>query len=450
MIPRYKFFLIVISCSLFSSNYVRAAQQPEYILDEQLAPESALEIKGSLAKAFEKFKRRKSFFPGIKSKLENLPPFWRDTHFSANFRSYYFDRNRKQSHDSQAWTYGGSLKYKSGWWQNFLQVGASVYTSQKIIAPEDKDGTLLLKPGQHGFAVLGEAYLAAQFTQNLEAKVFRQALDLPYLNKHDNRMVPNTFEAYMLTHTSNSLEWILGYVRKMKKRNSNDFEYMSQAAGFNKTHKGQALLGARYSLTNNTDIGFLNYFTEDYMNTFYTEANHVFFPEDQIPIQLSLQYTNQQSSGSEIGGDFNTYSFGGKMSLSYQSLVLTAAATSTGKNKGIQKPFGGTPSYLSIMVEDFDRAGENAWLIGLSYHFKKLGLDGVTAFSSYAYGNTPDSGSSKSPDQSEWDITVDYKPQQSLLNGLWLRLRRASVNRKNPGEDLIDYRIILNYEVQFL
>ncbi|MCK5190942.1 MAG: OprD family outer membrane porin, partial [Methylococcales bacterium] len=243
MIPRYKFFLIVISCSLFSSNYVRAAQQPEYILDEQLAPESALEIKGSLAKAFEKFKRRKSFFPGIKSKLENLPPFWRDTHFSANFRSYYFDRNRKQSHDSQAWTYGGSLKYKSGWWQNFLQVGASVYTSQKIIAPEDKDGTLLLKPGQHGFAVLGEAYLAAQFTQNLEAKVFRQALDLPYLNKHDNRMVPNTFEAYMLTHTSNSLEWILGYVRKMKKRNSNDFEYMSQAAGFNKTHKGQALLG---------------------------------------------------------------------------------------------------------------------------------------------------------------------------------------------------------------
>jgi len=447
---RLKNYLIIITYLLIFSDDIYASQQPEYILDDQPITESSSELQGSLKKAFERFKRKTSVFPAIKSNLETQSPFWSDTYFNAKFRSYYLNRNRDQSNDSEAWTYGGALEYKSGLWKDFLQVGATVYTSQKIAGPLDKDGTLLLKPGQHGFVSLGEAYLLGRISEGLELKLFRQTLNLPYLNKHDTRMVPNTFEAYILTHPNSSLKWVMGYVRKMKKKDSDQFEYISETAGFKGTDKGQALLGARYSFTEHTDIGAVNYFTEDYMNTFYTEANHVFFPEDKIPVHVSLQYTNQQSSGSELDGDFNTYSVGGKFSLSYQGLSLTTAVTTTGKNRGIQKPFGGTPSYLSIMIEDFDRAGEDAWLIGLSYHFKQLGLEGLSAYTNYAYGNTPDSGSIASPDQSEWDVTIDYKPQHPLLDGLWLRLRRASVNRNNSGEDLTDYRIILNYEMQFL
>jgi hypothetical protein len=285
----YKVFSFVIICYLFSSDGVYAAQQPEYMLHEQVVVESASEIKGSLGKTFEKIKKRPPLFSSLKDNLETLPPFWRDTHLSAKFRSYYFDRNREQLQDSQAWTYGGSLEYKSGWWHDFLQIGASVYTSQKIMGSENKDGTLLLKPDQHGFAVLGEAYLLGRLPHDIELKVFRQTLDLPYLNKQDSRMSPNTFEAYMLTQSNSSLQWVAGYVRKMKIRNSDEFEYMSQAAGFNNTHKGLALFGAHYSLTENTDIGAVNFFTEDYMNTFYTEANHVFFPENKIPVHASFQ-----------------------------------------------------------------------------------------------------------------------------------------------------------------
>ena len=210
----YKVFSFVIICCLFSSHGVYAAQQPEYLLNEQPVLESASEIQGSLAKEFERFRDKISLFPRIKNKLENLPPFWRDTRFSANFRSYYFDRNREQSDDNQAWTYGGELKYNSGWWHDFLQVGASIYTSQKIVGSENKDGTLLLKPDQHGFAVLGEAYLLGRLPLDIELKVFRQTLNLPYLNKQDSRMSPNTFEAYILTQPNSSLKWIAGYVRK--------------------------------------------------------------------------------------------------------------------------------------------------------------------------------------------------------------------------------------------
>ena len=444
-------FSIVFVCSVLSSTWVYAAQQPEYILDEQPVAESASEMKGSLETSFVKLQKKEPLFSNFQNELKNLAPFWRDTDLRANFRSYYFNRDRNQSFDdSLAWTYGGSLEYQSGWWHDFIKLGAKVYTSQKIIAPDDKDGTLLLKRGQHGLVTLGEAYIVAQLKQDLELKIFRQTLNLPYLNKQDSRMVPNTFEAYMLEQSNSSLEWILGYVRKMKKRDSDEFKYMSQTAGFKGNHKGQAVSGARYALTEKTDIGVINFFTEDYMNTFYSEANHVFLPENEIPIKLSFQYTNQQSTGSELGGEFDTYSFGGQISLSYKSIVLTAAATSTGKNKRIQKPFGGTPSYISLMINDFDRAGEDAWLVGLSYHFKRLGLEGLSAYTNYASGSIPSNDFSASSNQSEWDITVDYKPQDFLLNGLWLRLRRASLNRNDSGIDITDYRIILNYELQFL
>ena len=445
-----KLFIFVFINFLLSSISAYAAQQPEYILDEQPVSKSVVENNGSLAKAFDKKKHtRKPIFPEFRKELDNLPPFWRDSQLKTNFRTYYFDRHSEQPLKSQAWAYGGSLKYNSGWWKNFLQIGATIYTSQKIVGSEDKDGTLLLKPGQHGFVALGEAYIRGKLTDNLELKLFRQTLNLPYLNKQDSRMAPNTFEAYMLSQANTPLQWTTGYVRKMKARNSNDFEYMAEVAGITETQdKGLALLGAHYSLTEHTNIAAISYFTQDYMNTFYSEANHVLFPKKKIPVSLSLQYTNQQSAGKEIRGSFDSYSFGGKVSLSYQNMILTAAATATGKNNSIQKPFGGTPSYLSLMVKDFDRAGENAWLMGLSYRFDSLGLDGLSIYSNYAYGNTPDSGSNDSPDQSEWDVTIDFKPKDPPLNGLWLRLRRATINQDSGGNDMVDYRVILNYEVK--
>ncbi len=37
------------------------------------------------------------------------------------------------------------------------------YTSQPLWAPEDRDGTLLLMTGQEGYSVLGQAYAALKF-----------------------------------------------------------------------------------------------------------------------------------------------------------------------------------------------------------------------------------------------------------------------------------------------
>jgi len=75
----------------------------------------------------------------------------------------------------------------------------------------------------------------------------------------------------------------------------------------------------------------------------------------------------------------------------------------------------------------------------------------LTAYTNYAEGYTPDTGSIASPDQSEWDITVDYHPEFLPLKGLWLRYRRVDIDQDGPGAiDITDNRIILNWEIPFL
>jgi hypothetical protein len=64
-----------------------------------------------------------------------------------------------------------------------------------------------------------------------------------------------------------------------------------------------------------------------------------------------------------------------------------------------------------------------------------------------------DSGSNASPDQREFDITVDYRFQSDLLKGLWLRARAAFVDQDNDvagASDVDDIRVILNYDLLIL
>jgi outer membrane OprD family porin len=417
----------------------------EYILDEQPIAETVEEVKGTLDQP-EEVVEPETVTDIIEDDTDLRSPFWKNSQFIANVRSYYFDRDSDLYSDSEAFTLGGGFHYHSGWFKDVVKVGASLFTSQRLYGPEDKDGTLLLREGQHGLTTLGELYVQVKLAKNIEFKGYRQALHLPYLNKQDSRMIPNTFEAYITTQRRANSILMAGYVDKMKQRNVIDFESMTDAAGLSGKDRGLYLVGGRYNFSENTDIGLINYFTQDYINTFYAEANHLI--KTKIPVRFALQATKQSSNGDELAGELDTYQIGGKLSFSYKNIVLTAAATSTDEDGGIQKPFGGSPSYTSVMIEDFDRAGEDAWSMRVSYHFSRFGIKGLSAYTNYTSGNTPESGEAASSDQKEWDMTIDYKPEKKKLDGLWLRLRRAKVDR-DDGKDVVDYRIILNYGLNF-
>ena len=420
-----------------------------YISDENPAPKTAKEAESHFEGPISKKEEKPSLFSAFKEKMVSLPPFWRDTNLFLNFRTYYFYRDKDDASNNEAWALGGSMNYESGWWRNRLQIGLVGYTSQKLYGPDSKDGTLLLRPGQQEFSVLGQAYLAVRIIDGLNLRLYRQTFDkVPYVNKQDSRMVPNTFEAYSLIGLGlKNTDFIVSHVTRMKTRNSSSFEYLSEVAGHKGTEKGLTMGGARYKFSQGNDIGAISQYAWDLWNTVYAETNTTWEPTAETDIRLSLQYTDQRSVGDELDGDFDTYVFGGQVAASYQGAVLTFAFSTTDSENGISNPWGGYPGYLSLMVKDFDRADEDAWLVGFSYDFSSLGLEGLSSFFNYANGNTP----AASPDQEEFDLTVDYHFKKNFLNGLWLRLRYAYVDQDGPdGINVKNFRAILNYELSIL
>ena len=439
--------------ALLCLHVLSAAQAAEYIAGEETAPTTVEDAEGPMEKAFSIEAPEPSAFPLLKKRLEKAPPFWRDTQLLMQPRVYYFDRHRENVFDSQALAYGGGLVYGSGWWRDRIRLNATVYTSQKAYGPDDKDGTLLLKPGQHGFWTLGVANAELKITGDTIATLYRQAFDLPYINRDDSRMVPNTFEAYTVIHTQPGWDFGVSHVTKMKRRFSDEFVSMSEAAGFDNTDEPMTMAGASYNITDDVNLGALNLYSWDYFNTFYAEANAVWsFPQGQS-LRLGTQFTHQKDVGDAIGGDFDTFVYSGKVSGSWRNAIVTLAFSSTDDNDRIRSPYGGYPGYLSLMLSDFNRADEDAWLLGTSYDFTSMGVPGLSGFVNYAQGYTPDSGSNASPDQSEFDITVDYRFQSRAVKGLWLRARAAFLDRDenvNGGFDTRDYRVILNYELPLL
>ena len=116
----------------------------------------------------------------------------------------------------------------------------------------------------------------------------------------------------------------------------------------------------------------------------------------------------------------------------------------------IRSPWGGIPGYTSVMIRSFNRPEETAWLLGGTADLSGWGAPGLSVNVKYIDGDTPDCGSSASPDQNEWDVNLDYSPPQPLLAGLGLRLRFGWLNQKNScngqdARDTADIRLILNY-----
>ena len=181
---------------------------------------------------------------------------------------------------SEAWAIGGALRYKSGYFFDLFGVGAAVYTSQPLYAPEERDGTLLLKPGGDGYTVLGQLYGEIKFLPDNFFRFYRQEYNTPYINKNDNRMTPNTFEGYSLHGAfggkdgAPGLNYGAGYVTKIKERNSDEFVWMSQDAGAN-VDRGVAAVGLNYS-QGPFSLGAINYYSDDIINIFYTEGKAVF------------------------------------------------------------------------------------------------------------------------------------------------------------------------------
>jgi hypothetical protein len=369
-----------------------------------------------------------------------------DTEFDVQLRTYDLDRDKYDGTESYAWAIGGSAGLKTGYFRDRFAIGLTGYTSLPIDAPEDKDGTLLLAPGQESYAVIGEAYVQLRLTDGVNISAGRRAFDTPYINRNDGRMTPNTFEAIALQGVAGEKdtgEWRYGagYFDAIKERNSEDFVSMSRDAGAT-VERGVYAAGANYK-QGALSVGAIDYYSDDIINIFYTEALYAFPLAEKREFRVAAQYSDQQAVGDNLlqGGDFSADQLGLKAELSLGPVLLTTAYTTTGDGTNMQNPWSGYPGYTSVQVEDFNRAGEDAWMLRAGYKFPNV--PGFSVYGLWVSGSDPDSPTEFSRD--EYDLNLQWSPESGALKGLMFRLRYAYIDQANDTE-LDDFRLMVYYD----
>ncbi|MGO4551320.1 OprD family outer membrane porin [Lysobacter sp. 2RAF19] len=376
---------------------------------------------------------------------------WADTDWNVQLRTYYLDREKYDDSESEAWALGGSAGFKTGYFRDRFSFGATAYGSGKLYGPDDKDGTLLLKPGQEGYAVLGEAYTEILFTQDVRMTIGARTFDTPYLNKNDSRMTPNTFLAGVVQglhgdpkSSRGQWRWGAGYFDKIKERNSDEFVSMSDDAGAS-VKRGVFAGGLNYT-RGELSVGGVEYYSNDVINIFYTEAKYAIPIGGNAKLRFAGQYSDQQSVGDNAltGSDFHAKQFGLKAEVAAGGALLTGAYTKASGDRDMTAPWSGYPGYTSVQVEDFNRAGEDAWLIRAQYTWPKE--TGVSAYALYVAGSDPDAASAYG--RGETDFNVQWSPPEGTLKGLMVRVRYAYVAQDDPGDtDLKDLRVMVYYDL---
>ena len=437
---------VLVAC-LFTLNTNVGAQTPEYLTNETTAAESVAETETSLTQIISPERPRRE---GI-WRLPDTGPFLNDSQTEFKFRGYDFERTDGFGvTQSQASTLGGDLSFESGRWKDTLSVAASWYTSQGVDAPENLDGTGLLGPGQSDISVIGRAFVRVDVGE-WRARFYRQDYMMPYINRQDSRMVPNTHEGYGFARLGEKLSFTGGHITKIKRRTSEEFIPMAEAAGVPGGTAGTTAAGMKYD-TGDFQAGGLIAYTHDAFNIAYGEANWARTISDNLAFKLSAQYTDQRSVGRQDLGDFSTHTYGVSFGGSFRNASFTVAYTKTDEGAAILSPFGGRPGFNSMMILNFDRAGEEGRRISLSFHFGRVGVPGLSLQTNFGRGRNAIDAITGLPlsDDEEDDITIDYRPEQGKLAGLWIRLRTADVSRMDPANDRNDVRLIINYDFAML
>ena len=380
---------------------------------------------------------------------------------TVHLRSYLFDRRRQNPPHSVAVAGGGWVGLQTGWFYDVLQLGAVGYTTQPIWAPrgpdETSDGTRLLKLGGYGFFTLGEAYVSARWGNHV-ATAYRQRIDELEVNPHDNRMLPNTFEAYALRgELGADVQYFAGYVAAIKRRDESSFANMAEVAGAPNVNAGMLLGSVKYGDLTKLRLRGAAYVVPDVLWSSYGDAGGTIALTDSLTLRLQGQVAVQGSTGANslTRQPSSTFWAGGHANLAWGPWSLQLAFTQVGSAAAWRSPYGIWIGYAKRQVLNFDAAGERAWHIGAGYDFAAIGLPGLTFGASATYGADavlPGTGRRLSEDW-EYDLDLQFRadrlPVPEWLKPLQLRGRVAFVDRylAQSVNSLTEYRVILNYEL---
>ena len=143
---------------------------------------------------------------------------------------------------------------------------------------------------------------------------------------------------------------------------------------------------------------------------------------------------------------------GGRVLVTYRGATVKAAFSLTGPGNTIQTPYGKYPGFTKQLINDFDRANEKAWLVGLAYDFKTVGLPGLTASLEYSQGTAAINPQTRAPapNEREVDLNRSYRFLEGRFRGRSFDWEWGFLKYTNSGQLGQQLRLILNHEFHLL
>jgi outer membrane porin, OprD family len=406
-------------------------------------------------------------------------PFLKDAVAGFNARTFYMNvednSNPPATTQKEAWALGGKLFGRTGYWDKTVQFGASYYVSLPLYAPEDKDGTALLAPGQDTISVLGELFVRLKYESNT-LTLGRQEIDMAYkrpsgvrsnrsdvtwVGKLDNRMVPVTYQAALFSGQSafaaeSALNYYLGWINRAKPKNSNDFVSVGSAIGAPNSDSDMWMGGLQYAPMKDFWMQGAYYVSPDVIRIGYLDTDYVLRLAEKSYFRLAGQYTDQRSDGSNAltGQPFSTSNAQAYAEFGNDWVTLYGAYSRTGSGADIRLPFASGPIYTQQVTRTFVRAHERAWQLGIGSDFGSWvsGLSGWVDVTSGTGAINSTTGANLA-NEIEYDLGTVYalKLKGSLFDGLRARFRYAWVTDQTSVGDQhsTDLRIDVNLPINF-
>ncbi|MFK5975366.1 MAG: OprD family outer membrane porin [Sulfurovum sp.] len=399
--------------------------------------------------------------------------------FSGQLRAFYINRsieNNGVNTDRDALAFGGWLGYDSTEW-NGLSVGVKFYATEGVKVNDNIDPSLY-GDGLTSYGFIGEAYLNYKIG-NTNIKVGRQKLNTPLAGADDARMLPNLFEAAVITNTDiEDTTLILAHVTKETVGTFGNVYgtagALSLQSGYGLGYKlgtnGKFVTMGEITLGTGTDtdgvtagaiiykgidgltLQVWDYYAHDILNAVYAQGDLAWncMINSDIKMKASAQYINQTEVGDKLAGVVDSNYWAVKLGAGYGNLSGSVAysqtADSTGSmNGGVLTPWGGMAAFTQGMVTRHQFFSDTkATKVAATYNMQDLtglNLKATGYYVSFDVGakNSYKNGTAWTATEAGFD--VKYQATKSLN----LRFRGNFPTDFAPGLDWSEFRLIANY-----
>jgi imipenem/basic amino acid-specific outer membrane pore len=402
--------------------------------------------------------------------------------FSGQLRGFYIDRTYDGivENNRNSLAVGGWVGYETPEVAGLSLVAKYYGVNGFKIHDEDADelGSSAYDPSLYGddfenYGFLGELYLNGKWG-NTALKVGRQKLNTPLAGADDARMLPNLFEAAVLTNSDiedttlvlahvtkesvgtfgnvygpGALSLQSGYGLGFKLGTSGEFAKMGEIAlGEGTDTDGVTAVAAIYSAIEGVKLQAWNYYAHDILNALYVQADSAWNCNLNADLKMkgSLQWINQQDVGDALAGEVDSNYYGAKLGTSYGNLsgyvAYSTTDSSTEGNHGVITPWGGMPAFTQGMVTRHMFFNDTDTLkVAATYNLKAYNLKATAYHTEFDVGeeNSYKAGQAWTAKESGFDLI--YQASSDLQ----LRLRGNFPTDFAPGLDWSEYRFIVNY-----